>query len=219
MNQLKEKLNLAAVGRMLAVCLAGVFLVMTTACSNPPVPKASGTGSYQGAPAPKASGTGGSYQEKRAQHTDIYGTNQDRVGGMNNFRDTPGNLDTSRSDAKADRLIRNANQNLNKANNPEEFVENFQEGRPLNERISNVSKRVGSGVENATEELSETARKGFKNVQKNAKNAADEVSKAVDDDTPGGPLDRLGNMVRDRDNMGNSASNKMQRNTGDSYRG
>jgi uncharacterized membrane protein len=196
MNQLKGKINLAKLGRIMAVCLAGVLLVMTTACSNSPTPKASDAGSYEG---------------RQAKQTDIYGTTQDRVDNMNNYRDTPANLDTSAADAKADRLIRRAKQNLNKVNDREDFVESFQEGRPLNERISNVTDRVGDGVENAAEGLSDTARKGFRNVQKNSRNAADDLSRATDR-----TVDRAGDRLSD---TARDVSKSVERTARDASRG
>lgn len=58
---------------LLAVVLAAVVVLVTTACNaNPPAPNVSGTGSYY---------------NKKGQNTEIYDTTQPRKGGMNQYSD------------------------------------------------------------------------------------------------------------------------------------
>jgi hypothetical protein len=59
---------------ILAIVLAAVVVLVTTACNaNPPAPNVSGTGSYY---------------NKKGQNTELYDTIQPRKDGMNNYSDT-----------------------------------------------------------------------------------------------------------------------------------
>jgi hypothetical protein len=71
-SALSRQLSFLNVRSVLSLALAGIVLLITTACT-PSSPSASGSGSYY---------------EKTGQNTELYDTIQPRQGGMNNYDDT-----------------------------------------------------------------------------------------------------------------------------------
>jgi predicted small secreted protein len=145
--------------RTVIAVLAGILLLTTTAC-NPPSPEVSGTGSYN-----QKVG-----QQKDIQQ-DIYGTNQRQKGGMNTYSDTDPRRNVKGADAKARALVDQANRNTNRVNDPEDFAESYRSGRPLDQRVRNVTERVGDAFNGLTDDVSEGTQRGVRNLQENVKDA------------------------------------------------
>lgn len=163
MSRLKNFLTSVKWNQVLVVFLAGFLLLVSTACSRPDSPRASGESSYQ---------------DHRAQRTDFDASAPERVGGMNQYRDTT--RDTSAADAKARQLIQNARANENKVNKPQDFVQNFQEGRPLGDRVRNVAEDVSETAANAAEDFKQGTQRGIRNLRENTQDAADTASRTAD---------------------------------------
>ncbi|MGJ3251251.1 MAG: DUF6658 family protein [Elainellaceae cyanobacterium] len=160
MNRIKQILKSVRLNRVLGIFLAGTLLLLGTAC-NPQSPRVSGEGSYS---------------ENRGQQTELYKPTQEQKGGMNQHEDTVPQRDTSAAEAKAKRLVKNAKENVGQVNSPEEFVESFQEGEPIDERVKNFSKDVGESAEQAVENVTEGARKGAQNLKQNAQETAEQAA-------------------------------------------
>ncbi|GAB4379909.1 MAG: hypothetical protein Kow00121_35040 [Elainellaceae cyanobacterium] len=164
MNKLKNFLQSVKLSRVVVVFLAGVLLLVSTACSRPDSPRVSGESSYQ---------------DHRAQRTDFDASSPDRLGGMNQYRDN--NRNTNATDLKAKRLIDNARDNTNKVNNTQDFVRNYREGTPLNERVENITDNVGEAASEVAEDLKEGTQKGIRNIRQNTGDAVDSASRNAED--------------------------------------
>lgn len=170
MTSLKQFVQSISLRRVLTVFFAGVLLMISTACGRLNSPQASGQGAIH---------------ERRGQQTELYNTTQKREGGINQYKDTDSRLNTNAADAKARRLIDSAKRNVSQVNNPDEFVESFQSGKPLDERARDLSKDVGRAAENFAEDFSEGAQRGFRNLQKNTQNALDDAAQTIQQTTKG----------------------------------
>lgn len=179
------------------VVLAGVLL-LTTACS-PNSPSSVGQGSYD---------------QRYNQQTGLreYTDRGDaaRRPGMSSFKDNDARQ-TRALNAKANDLVRRAQQNVNKVNSPGDFVESYRQGKPLNERVEDLSKDVGNAANQFKRDLSTGTQENARNLQTNADKAKQnaqrtgrDVSKTVQrgvDDAADAVQDgsrNAANAVRDR---------------------
>jgi hypothetical protein len=173
--------------RIFIVVLAGCLVLVTTACS-PNSPSVSGSGSYN-----ERVGQPNGLRE----YTDR-ADNKSRPD-LSSYQDKTAR-DSSATQAKAKELSQRARENVKQVQSPGEFVEEFQEGRPLGERTRNVLDNVGEAVENFKDDAAEgtrenadrlkaTADKAGKNAQMTAKEAQRNVERAADD---------VADTVRDR---------------------
>ncbi|MBD2021515.1 hypothetical protein H6F43_15150 [Leptolyngbya sp. FACHB-36] len=147
----------ASLKQVLMVVLAGVLLLVGTACSR-----------VASAKVP-------------ANDRMVPGQVQPFEGGMNNFTDVDKTrLDTSEVDAKAKALTDRVKTNIDekRADNVDQYVENYRTGTPLNERVENIGKDARRGAENATDDVKQaTDRLGDKTARTadDAKSTADRV--------------------------------------------
>jgi len=102
--------------------------------------------------------------------------------------------DTSAADAKADRLIRQAEQRQKKIQGPGDYLDKVEPGKTLREQAENVgesvqraAKNVGSSAEQAAENVGKSTKRAAENAaestQKSLSNGKEGVSKAADQAT------------------------------------
>lgn len=148
------------VDRILTVFLAGVLLLVSTACGSTKV-------------LAKTS-------DEVRQEVPSRATTNTYKGGMNNYEDVDARRDTSEAKAKAKGLIENAQQNIDEksVDSREQYVENYRTGTPLGERVRRIGEDIGESAEEVAEGASKGVQKGVQNIKENAQQAPDYVKKA-----------------------------------------
>jgi hypothetical protein len=111
--------------------------------------------------------------------TELYKPIAPAVGGMNNYSDIDPRVDTSKADAKANRLIKQANDLEQKDTNPLQQIKKQFDLKGIQERVEDTADSVGQSAQETTKNLSEGTRKGFANVKENAKLFKDDVETAA----------------------------------------
>jgi hypothetical protein len=185
--------------RIVVVFLAGVILLVSTACSKAPTASnyparttdnvadsanhsgnSSANRPYSAQPTDRATDRSGTYplEKIQAEHMkESYSTTDAVPGTMNNFKDREPGVD--RAGAKADYLVEQAKKNLDKrASNPKEAVDNFRANGSFNKIGDNLNEFTDTVSRNA-QDAKEGAVKGFNNLQENVKSAADDVSQNI----------------------------------------
>jgi predicted small secreted protein len=158
--------------QILVVLLAGVLVLATTAC-NPDSPRSSGSGSYGervGQPSGAREFSGRADAKNRPD--------------LNTYNDYGkyGSGDDSGLPAKAKELVRNADRNANRQiQDPGDLIENIREGKPFDQRVKDLSDRVGNRAEQFGEDVSEGAQKNFRTLQENVDSTGRTVKRAADD--------------------------------------
>jgi ElaB/YqjD/DUF883 family membrane-anchored ribosome-binding protein len=155
--------------RIFIVAMAGFLLLVNTACSqtSPPTSDRSHDSILRSADA-RGGASSSPYKGQAQQQRELYDTVQPRKGGMNEY-DDDFKQDSASTKAKASDLINRSKQNLQKrADSPQQYVKNYREGTPLNERVQNITEDVATPAKQLGENLSEGAEKGPRNVKENA---------------------------------------------------
>ena len=111
--------------------------------------------------------------------TSLYKPITPEVGGMNNYSDVDPRVDTSKADAKADRLIDRAKGLERKDTNPLEQIKKQFDRKGIQERVGDTADSVRESAEETAEGISKGTRKGFANIKENAKSFKDDVESAV----------------------------------------
>jgi hypothetical protein len=111
--------------------------------------------------------------------TSLYKPITPEVGGMNNYSDVDPRIDTSKADAKADRLIDRAKGLERKDTNPLEQIKKQFDRKGIQERVGDTADSVRESAEETAEGISKGTRKGFANVKENAKSFKDDVESAA----------------------------------------
>lgn len=147
--------------QLVSVMLASVFVVLSTACSNAgPLSAISG----QGRPEVPSDATSSQYK-----------------GGMNDFSDVDPRFDQSEASAKAKALKDNAERNIKtkSIDSPEEFVDNFKSGAPIQERTKNILDSTAETAKNLQEDVAKGTERGAENLKANTSNAVDQTASAT----------------------------------------
>jgi hypothetical protein len=176
MNNIIAFVKRLRLARILVVCLAGIVLLVSTACSQSPSVSSSKLGAESAKGKPP-------YELKtpQATHMEESYTTEPRRGGMNEHRDVDRRRDTSPVESRADELVNQSQRNLQKrAATPVEAADNLRRERgsaaqTAENKLEKASERVGSSVE----EMKEGAERGFRNLKENVKSAAEDVSENV----------------------------------------
>lgn len=160
-----KRLHLA---RILVVFLAGIFLLVSTACTKTPSVTASRTLNN-----PVEETSTYDIQEPVQRHLDESYSTQNSP-----YPDSDVRENLSNAKAKSDRLINQAEKNLqNRASNPKEAFENLQKTGPselkkIGDKLGNIPDNVGK----TAQDLKEGTERGSKNLKENIKSAADNIS-------------------------------------------
>ncbi|MBW4554720.1 MAG: hypothetical protein KME59_02045 [Trichormus sp. ATA11-4-KO1] len=156
--------------KIFTVFLAGIFLFMAQACNRP--------GIAQQPPQPNAQPP----NVERYDPTKDYDLNAPE-GGMNNFSDVDPRAKAAEraANARAEALAKNARRNVEQKgiNSSEQYVRNYQEGTPLDERVKRLGADVGSSAQELGEGVTKGTQRGVENLQKNTERAAKDLTKNV----------------------------------------
>lgn len=195
------KIKRFSLSRIIIAFLAGMILLVNTACSKAPSASTNtGTGTfssgvadevtepsnnsankpYSAQPTKHASDKSGNYplEKIQAEHMkESYSTTDAVPGSMNNFKDTEPGVD--KAGDKASYLVEKAKKNLDRrASSPPEAVENLKETGSLN-KVGDKLNQYSDSLSNTTEGVKEGAKRGFQNLKENVKSAADDVSNNI----------------------------------------
>lgn len=158
MKSVRQFFNGTFLKNLLVVFLAGVLVLLSTAC---------------GTTRPTAA------LNSNAPKSDLAGE------GMYPHTDTE--RDTTAADAKADRLIRKARQQRQNVQNPGDIVDRVSPDKPVDRQLQEVgesAKRaaedVGESAKRQAEETAESARRGMRNIKENTQDAAKSTADAID---------------------------------------
>jgi len=154
--------------KVLSVFLAGMFLILTQACSGP-----------SGASQPKQPGAESGYTQ-RQDPTKAYNLNAPE-GGMNNFSDVDPRAKNFEKAAqnRADDLSRNSERNINQkgVESPGDYARNYRQGTPFPERVKNLGEDIGSSAQGTAEGVAKGTKRGLENIKENTSDAAQNLGK------------------------------------------
>lgn len=156
--------------RLLIIFLAGIILLISTACSQSSSDKLSKTE------------TPSKYVNKDnivlKAVKDSYKTVPSE-GGINNHRDVDRRQNTKLTDAKAQNLINQANNHLQKSTrNPVEAVDKLKSDAPI-DKIKGKFEDISKNILDSTQEAKEGANRGFENLKTNFQSTSDKVGQAI----------------------------------------
>lgn len=158
--------------KLLIAGAASLLLLFTTAC-NPTSTQASN-------PHSTGAKNTNSYTQRVGQSTDLYDTVQPRTDGMNQYNDDF-RYDAGQSKGKAERLVRQAEDNLEKVQSPKDYVENLKDTAQIKDRTGNVAKNVKERAENLAEDIAEGTKRGTRNLKQNVDKAGRNLDRATDE--------------------------------------
>ncbi|MDY7021122.1 MAG: hypothetical protein SWJ54_07135 [Cyanobacteriota bacterium] len=144
--------------KIVTVVLAGILVVTTTACNRSPVANATGAEEYKSMKQP---------------NKELYDPIQTKKsGGMYPYEDVDAEP-SDRTQRKVRELIDNAERNVNKVDNPDEFADNFKKGTPINKRVENLTEDVAESAKQLTEDVASGTQKNVKKLKANTQNAVE----------------------------------------------
>ncbi|WP_414530341.1 hypothetical protein [Nodularia chucula] len=201
MKRLMNWLNKIRPVKILTVCLAATFLLMIQAC-NP--------GIAQQPPQPNAQ----SPNMEMYDPTKSYPLNTPE-GGMNNFSDVDprARADERAANARAAELAKNARKNVAQKgiDSSEQYIRNYQEGTPLDERVKRLGENIGGSAEELSEGFTKGTQRGVKNLQENIGGSAEELREGFTKGTQRG----VKNLQENTGRVAKDLSKNVQRGTED----
>lgn len=143
------------VDKLLAVFLAGIFLVFSTACGSRVLAQ-----------------TADNIRDE-VPHSAVTSRYE---GGMNDYADVDPRQDTKQTQAKTKALLDKVEQNLGKrANNPDKLGKNYQEGAAIGQKAQQLADNTREAAENRIEGVSKGTQRGLRNIKENTRDAAEDV--------------------------------------------
>jgi hypothetical protein len=197
MNKLMTWLKSIRVDRILTVFMAGLLLIITTACSG----GASATTPDQVKTA-----------DKIRQEVPSGAVTNEYKGGMNDYSDVDPRFNEKGVQTSAKGLVDNARRNIEEKSidSPQQYVENYRSGTPLGERV----KRIGEDLGNAAEDVTEKAAKGTQENTQAAKEAT-QSSKRAAKETADAAQSKVSSDINSTQqaaqDLGNAAKSKVSR--------
>jgi ElaB/YqjD/DUF883 family membrane-anchored ribosome-binding protein len=150
--------------RKAGLAIGAVALLFVTTGCNPPAPNVVGNGSYN---------------ERTGTKTELYDGVQPATGEMNQHNDDF-RYDRGESKGKADKLIRNANQKLERVQDPGAYVDNLKDEVKPKEWTKNSVRGTKEKLENLKTDITEGAEKGSRNLKANSERAAKNTQESID---------------------------------------
>ncbi len=178
MNKLNQFIKSIRLNRIVTVFLAGLVLLINTACSSTDSTKVS------------ANSDRGFYSENRVYESkenpdyDAYDANQKKKPqeGFNQYEDDPRGDDPNVK-AKAERLIQGARANVEKADSPKEYAKEVgKTGEVLGkytEEIPDRFNRFKEDISEGIEQRLDTTKSNFEKASRDVNRAAEDVSDAA----------------------------------------
>lgn len=148
MQTLKRIFNPNALRQWIVVFLAGLVVLTTTACGATQAAVPPGNGSGSASPA--------------------------KSDGMYPYKDT--DMDTSGADAKADRMIRQAEQRID---------ENID--KPLTQRYGETGQDLGQAAKETVKNIGKSTKRAAENTAENARGVINDAADKVDHLAPSSP--------------------------------
>jgi hypothetical protein len=208
MKKLRFSYNFKAVGKFLAVILVGILWVtnLPTISGGTALAENTGLGLSGSNPNRKFyeskvldkpahtekadSGKGRFYREARNDHDGFYSRARSRnaavdSGKMYPYNDVDPRRDTSRAEAKAEKLVKNAKQNVvDRAQDSKTVAREVRQKRSaeaerLKEDLKDTPKALGDRAKNNADMLKDEVERGSKNLQANAKATAKSIPKVA----------------------------------------
>ena len=161
MNKVINWLKDIRLDRILTICLVGLLVVVTTACSG-------------GASAKTA--------DKIREEVPGSALTNEYKGGINSYSDVDPRQNTTGAEAKAKALVDNAQRNIDEKgiDSTEQYVENYRTGTPLGERTRRLGEDVGEAAKNVGEDVSKGVQKNAQQTKATAQDAAVNTKQAAD---------------------------------------
>jgi hypothetical protein len=161
MNKVINWLKDIRLDRILTICLVGLLVVVTTACSG-------------GASAKTA--------DKIREEVPGSALTNEYKGGINSYSDVDPRQNTTGAEAKAKALVDNAQRNIDEKgiDSTEQYVENYRSGTPLGERTRRIGEDVGEAAKNVGEDVSKGVQKNAQQTKATAQDAAINTKQAAD---------------------------------------
>lgn len=131
------------------------------------------TGCNANPPAPNVVGNSGSYSDRKGQQTELYDGVQPATGGMNQHNDDF-RYDKGATKDKAERMIRQADRNLDKTKTPKDAVEELKNANPV-DNIRRNTEAAKNTIDKVRNDVSEGTKRGTENLKANTKRAQENV--------------------------------------------
>lgn len=145
--------------RKAGVAIAAMVLLFVSTGCNPP--------------APNVVGNSGTYTQRKGQQTELYDGVQPATGGMNQHNDDF-RYDAGATQGQTERMIRQAERNLDKAKTPKDAVDNLKNANP-GDNIRRNADAVKNTLDKVKNDVSEGTQRGTENLKANAKRAQENV--------------------------------------------
>ncbi|NJR39539.1 MAG: hypothetical protein HC781_12895 [Leptolyngbyaceae cyanobacterium CSU_1_4] len=162
--------------KKVGVAIAAIVLLFASTGCNPP--------------APNVVGNSGSYTERKGQQTELYDGVQPATGQMNQHNDDF-RYDKGATKDKAERMIRQADRNLDKTKTPKDAVDELRNANPVDNirrnteaaknTLGKVKNDVSEGTKRGTENLKANAKKAQENIKEFGSDAADQAQRVGED--------------------------------------
>jgi ElaB/YqjD/DUF883 family membrane-anchored ribosome-binding protein len=215
MKKIISFLKAKRISQLISASFAVLFLLVTTACSQPSVSGNEGKSdaakvAVQNPPSKVAS----PYRQDKGnvpegQVTEFYDSIQPVEGGMNNYSDVDPRQNTSKADAKAKKLVRQASHpEADKFDNPLDAVKKELADEPIPERVQKFSKDIGNSAKKLAKDTSDESQKGIKNIKENSKSFA-ENTKSTAESTADRLTQNLQNTADDTSNVVKQTADKL----------
>jgi ElaB/YqjD/DUF883 family membrane-anchored ribosome-binding protein len=190
MNKVISLIKRFRFDRLVVVFLAGVLLLVSTACSG------AANAGVAGTDRPGVSGEGRINRQNAGQQTELYDPIQPREGGMNEYSDVDPRVDTSGAEAKTRQLIDTTERNVidqtddvgtntrrileKKGENARDFGGDVKEGaRELGRQTRETANTAREGVRQAGEDFSKNSRRAADAVQDQTGEAIDRTQRGL----------------------------------------
>lgn len=188
MDKVMNWLKNIRLDRILTVFLVGILMFVSTACGGSKVLAKNADDIRQEVP--------------EGAVTSEY------KGGMNDYSDVDPRQNTSEAQAKAKALVDNAQKNIDQksVDSVEQYVENYQSGTPLGERVKRIGENLGNAAEDIREDVAKGSQENLENATdtaKSAKQVADKAPRAVESKVKSD----IKTTQRALDNAGDTAEN------------
>lgn len=194
MKKLTAFIRRLRLNQVLTVFLAGILLLVSTACSN--------------------SGPGNPLSDRASnvrQDVPKNATDSRYKGGMNQYSDVDPRFNEKPAQSKAKALIDKAERNLNQnsVDSTDQFARNYRQGKPVGERVNQIGKDVNQSTQETAEDFAEGAQRGVSNLKQNASKFVKGTQRTAEDATEGAKFkaSRAANNVKEGVN---TASNRVE---------
>jgi hypothetical protein len=197
MNKIVAWLKSVRLDRILTVFMAGLLLIITTACSG-------GASATTANPVKTA--------DKIRQEVPSGAVTNEYKGGMNDYSDVDPRFNEKGTQSSAKGLVDNARRNIEQKSidSPQQYVENYRSGTPVGERVKRIGEDIGNAAEDVTQQAAKGAQEnaqGVKEAAQSGKRAAKETADAAQSKVSSD----INTTQQAAQDLGNAAKSKVSR--------